>query len=121
VALVDGQPVLVFSCLAAEIPAHRRDATGDGGVWSVAGHGLLGPHDPGEAQLFPHPSLYAARLVQDRRGGWNLLGFRRDENGTFVGEMADPVPVRVQGGALRPLDQSSEHAWHTTRATATDT
>ena len=121
VALVDGLPVLVFSCLAAEIPADRRDEAGDGGVWSVTGEGLLGPFDPGGAQLFPHPSLYAARLVQNRRGGWNLLGFRHDEGGTFVGEMADTVPVRVEGGALIPSDPSSWHDWHTTRATATDT
>ena len=61
---------------------------------------LLGPFDTAGAELVEHPSLYAARLVRDRAGRWNLLGFIYDEDGAFVGEIADPIPVRSDGRGL---------------------
>jgi len=32
-------------------------------------------------------------LIQGPDGKWNLLGFRNFENGEFVGEISDPIPV----------------------------
>jgi hypothetical protein len=34
--------------------------------------------------------LYAARLVQDHRGRWNLLGFRHDEAGRSSARSPSP-------------------------------
>jgi beta-fructofuranosidase len=39
------------------------------------------------------PGLYASRLIQDKSGGWNLIGFWDKPQGTFVGELSDPIPV----------------------------
>ena len=59
------------------------------------------PLGPRRATTFDHPSLYAARLVERRPGDWVLLGFRDTEDGAFVGEIADPLPVVRDGDRLR--------------------
>lgn len=82
------------------MPYERRYEVGSRGIWSVRGPSLLGPFDTSEALAFDHPSLYAGRLVRDRTGRWNLLGFRYDEDESFVGEIADPIPVRTAGARL---------------------
>ncbi|WP_129337855.1 glycosyl hydrolase family 32 [Cellulomonas endophytica] len=102
VAVVDGLPVLVFSCWPTHLAEARRRDWRQGGVWVARGEGLLGPWDMAAARPFAHPSLYAARLVEDPvTGGWALLGFRDTEDGRFVGEIADPVPVVRDGDTLR--------------------
>jgi beta-fructofuranosidase len=95
VEIVDGQPVLVFSCLAGQLSDERRHASA-GGVWSASGASLLGPFDLVDGvRLFDHPSLYSGRLVRRRDGGWVLLGFLGNgPDGGFVGEICDPIPVR---------------------------
>ncbi|WP_392544315.1 glycosyl hydrolase family 32 [Oryzobacter telluris] len=95
VAVVDGVPVLLFCCGTEELdPAgpHER-----GGMFSVAGDGLLGPFDASAARRFPHESLYAARLVE-HEGSWWLLGFRGTEDGRFVGALTDPIQVTARPG-----------------------
>ncbi len=90
VAVVDGVPVLLFCCGTGHLDPdgpHRR-----GGVFSVAGEGVLGPFDAASARRFPHESLYAARLVE-HAGSWWLLGFRDVEDGRFVGALTEPIPV----------------------------
>ena len=52
-----------------------------------------------------HPSLFAARVIDDG-GSPALLGFRDVENGTFIGEIPDPVPLALDG-APRPVPQPS--------------
>lgn len=105
VAVVDGLPVLVFSCWPDHLAAERRATWTGGGVWVVPGEGLLGPWDFTRARPFEHPSLYAARLVPDAGSptGWSLLGFRDTEDGSFVGVIADPLPVVRDGDTLRLL------------------
>jgi beta-fructofuranosidase len=99
VYVVDGQPVLIFSCPPAQtLPPRRPDPTGS--TWTVFGGALTGPWDVGAAMQFDHPSLYCARLVEDRTGGWCLLGFRDTEDGEFYGELLDPIPVTLAGGRL---------------------
>ena len=59
-------------------------------------------HVPARAQ--PHltqavritdESLYSGRLIRDRAGRWVMLAFRnRGPDGSFIGELADPVPIR---------------------------
>ena len=92
VEVVDGVPTLVFCCLAPQMSADAVVRHGDGGMFSVTGPSVLGPFDLRDARRFPHPSLYAARLVQ-HAGVWHLVGFRGDEDGVFVGELVDPIPV----------------------------
>lgn len=42
-------------------------------------------------------SLYAGKLIQDPDGKWCFIAFRNnDENGEFVGEIIDPIPVSVE-------------------------
>ncbi|MET1059248.1 MAG: hypothetical protein ABWX84_06605, partial [Nocardioides sp.] len=55
---------------------------------------LLGPYDVGQAHLLHDESLYVGRLVRRRNGEWCLLAFRNLAPGGFVGEIADPIPVR---------------------------
>lgn len=100
VAQIGDEFVLLFSCHDAEMPHESRAGVGVRGVWSVTGESLLGPFDTSRAVLFDHASLYAARLVEDSAGGWNLIGFRNTEDGRFVGELTDPIPVGIRDGGL---------------------
>jgi len=98
---VDGKHVAIFSCRLEEMPVSRHDEVdGLGGVWSVAGPGPLGPFDVARAVRFPHPSLYAGRLVRDRSGTWQLLGFRYLEGGEFIGQITDPIPVTTDARGI---------------------
>jgi beta-fructofuranosidase len=98
---VEGHPVLVFSCWPDRMDDARRRSGTSGGVYAVPGESLLGPWDIASATPLGHPSLYAARLVQDRDGAWSILGFRDTENGTFVGEIPDPMPVQWSADGLQ--------------------
>ena len=93
--IVDGVPIVVFCCGWRELSSERlaefgeRDAT-----YSVACNADLTGLDFGRARAFEERLAYAARIIQDRSGGWNLIGFDNfDENGEFLGRLCDPVPV----------------------------
>ena len=93
--VVDGVPVLFFCCGWRELSPERlaqfghRDAT-----YSVAVNADLTGIDFNRARAFEHRLVYAARLVQDRFGGWNVIGFDNfDEHGEFIGRLCDPIPV----------------------------
>ena len=103
VRVVDGRPLLVFTCHPQEQTAERR-AGGGFSTWTVAGDSVLGPWDITTAEPFrADPHLFAAPLVQDRDGGWVFVGFRnREPEGIFEFHIVDPIPVRRQGGALVP-------------------
>ena len=85
VAVVDGQPLLLF-CAAAGTAEHR--------IWVVPGPTVSGPWDVTVARPFAHPHLYAPRLVPDDRGGWIIIGFVDTVDGAFVGALTDPIAVR---------------------------
>ncbi len=100
--MIDGRPHLVFSCWPERMDDRRRALDLVGGVHVVPGKTLLGPWDLDAAVPLDHPSLYAAHLVQEDSGQWSALGFRDREDGVFVGEIADPVPLVVgTDGAIR--------------------
>jgi beta-fructofuranosidase len=43
-----------------------------------------------------HGSLYSGKLIQDSQGQWQFLAFKNsDEQGNFIGELSDPMPVMV--------------------------
>jgi beta-fructofuranosidase len=97
VEVVDGTPVLIFSCAATDFCAARRsrrpyETTGS---FLAVGESLLGPWDITAAQRLEVPDLYSARIVRDRGGGWQVMGFvDGSERGEFVGVLSDPVPLR---------------------------
>jgi len=99
---VDGKAVLLWCCGPDEISAASKEKFGGkGGVFSVVGESALGPFDPRNAVRFDHESIYAARIVE-HQGAWYMLGFRNEENGEFIGELTDPIPVKLEGNGLVP-------------------
>lgn len=106
VALVDGEPLLLFSCLGPQLSAARRDAGQQGGVWALRPRSLLGPYAVAGAFRLTDESLYSGKVVQDRDGAWRLLAFQNtDGSGAFVGELSDPLPLPQRGNTrdLGPL------------------
>lgn len=96
---IDGKAVLLWCCGEQELSAASKSKFGTGGMFSVVGDSPLGPFDLSKAVRFDHPSIYAARIVK-HLGEWYMLGFRDLENGNFVGELTDPIPVRLEGTGL---------------------
>ena len=91
---VEGRRVLLFSCLHTEMSQERRAAGQLGGVWSVPIDEATGPFDITRARRLTTEAAYSGRLVRDPEGRWVMLAFRHvDNRGSFVGEIADPVPV----------------------------
>ncbi|MEV7095028.1 glycosyl hydrolase family 32 [Amycolatopsis sp. NPDC051045] len=95
VAVVDGQPLLLFSSnLGVRAPRES--------VWVVPGPAVTGPWDVSLARPVPGFPRYAPRLVRDAADRWNLIGFVSGRDGGFAGELADPVVVRYTAdGGLR--------------------
>ena len=93
--IIDGRPVLVFTCHPQEMTPERIAASGEYCTWSVPSPGLLGPWDIRQARGFTaEPDLFAAPLVQRRDGSWAILGFRNLEpKGIDAFEITDPIPV----------------------------
>lgn len=92
-ANVDGVPLLLF-CASMQWLSADRQANGEKG----GGYSLVVPADLSEVDFtksvaFPAYDLYAPRLVQDKQGGWNYIGFVNYRDGEFYGELCDPIPV----------------------------
>jgi beta-fructofuranosidase len=96
---IDGKAVLIWCCGTDELSAESKAKFGEGGMFSVTGESLTGPFDMTKVTRFPHPSLYAARAVQ-HEGKWFMLGFINEVDGKFVGEICDPIPIKVSGTGL---------------------
>ncbi len=95
---VEGRWVVVFNCLAAEMP---HAPAGSGGIWTTATAGPGQPVDVSAAVRLTDEASYVGKLVADREGRWQLLAFRnRDAGGEFVGGVGDPVPVRWRADGL---------------------
>jgi beta-fructofuranosidase len=97
--VVDGQPLLVFTCHPQEVTAKRLASSGRYCTWSVPGESVLGPWDVGRARPFTaDPHLFAAPLVQQRDDSWAVIGFRNlEERGEDGFSIHDPIPVTVDG------------------------
>ncbi len=99
--IVDGTAVGLFSCLGPELSRRRRGVDPVGGVWAFPADALAGPFRIDEAYRLTDEHFYVGRLVQDRAGAWQFLAFRNDDGeGGWVGEIADPRPVRWADGRL---------------------
>jgi beta-fructofuranosidase len=101
IAEVDGQLLLLFSCLGRELSRARRAST-PGGIWAAPAESPLGPYDLSNAQLITKSEMYVGRLIKKRdTGDVVFLAFHHDgEDGDFVGEIADPRPVFWNGRTL---------------------
>lgn len=96
---IDGKAVLIWCCGTDELSATSKAKFGEGGMFSVVGESTLGPFDMSTVTRFPHPSLYAARAVK-HADKWYMLGFINEVDGEFVGEICDPIPIKVSGTGL---------------------
>lgn len=97
VEVIDGVPTLLWCTGFNELAPEAKEHYQAGGMFSCTGASLHGPFDPSQATRFPHPSIYAARVVR-HDDGWYLIGFRDTEEGQFVGELTDPIPVTSKPG-----------------------
>ncbi len=98
--IIDGVPVLLFSVAADRLSAARRTRLPSEGSGSLLakGESLLGPWGIAGAQRIPLPDLYSARLVRDKDGEWQVMGFiDGSAHDDFVGAISDPVPLRQLG------------------------
>lgn len=82
-----------------------------GGIHYLVADTVLGPwHLVDEDFLAPDSSygLYAGKLVIDVNGELSLMAFRnRNAEGVFVGEIIDPIPLRVfEDGRLMLMESS---------------
>lgn len=102
VEVIDGTTLLIFSCLAADLSTTRRRAEQRPGIWYATARSALGPYDLRGARPLTDERRYSGRLVRARDGRWLLLAFRNEvQDGHFVGDIADPVPVRRDGDRLK--------------------
>ncbi len=92
-AIVDGVPILLFCCGWRELSAERQAQMGQRDAsYSLVVSPDLTEIDFNQAKPFMNPMVYAARLIQGH-DGWYLIGFRNLEDGQFIGELCDAVPV----------------------------
>jgi len=100
---------LIF-CSDVETQSSARREVGEGtGTYYMLSSSPLGPFDAAQArplQVDPLGSAYAGRLVE--RHGTQLLSWRRTGvDGSFVGEIGDPIPVTGAAGALTVVDSGA--------------
>lgn len=93
---------LLFSCpgdMNSRARTQRLDGNTITGTYYLKADSLTGPYDFRTEQRLAgdsHGSLFSGKLVQDPDDQWVFLAFRNnDENGNFVGELIDPLPVTV--------------------------
>ncbi|WP_434994708.1 glycosyl hydrolase family 32 [Arthrobacter sp. Ld5] len=105
---VQGEAVLLFSCLPDKAPGVAFD-TASTGTWIARGESLVGPWNITGSSSFFLPGVYAAQLFRKRDGEWVVFGFQNSVDGRFVGEIASPVPLAdiLAGEALFPVSTTS--------------
>ncbi|MDX6723181.1 MAG: beta-fructofuranosidase, partial [Solirubrobacteraceae bacterium] len=113
VRVIDGRPVLVFTCHPEEQSDEQNERFGPFSTWYVLGDSTTGPWDIDAARPFAdEPKLFAAPLVRDRDGGWAFVGFRNQEpEGILSFDIMDPIPVALEDGALRAVARRPERNW----------
>ena len=106
VVQVEDRWVLLFSCLATEMPGAPA---GSGGVWSVPVEGPGSPVDMGAAVRLADETLYVGKVVHDRGSAYFMAFHNQGPDGAFVGGLIDPVPVtwRADGRGLALVVEAS--------------
>jgi beta-fructofuranosidase len=117
--VVDGTAVLIFSCLPRLAPGIPFSETSTG-TWIAPGAGRLGPWELERSSSFFVPGVYAAQLVRRRDGQWVVFGFQNGVDGSFVGEIASPVPLAdlLTEGRLFPVHERPPIPTPCTRSTS---
>lgn len=106
---INGHDVLLFCCGARELSDGRPEKSQmKDGVYSLVVEGDLGTVNLAESHYFPDETLYAARLIKTPDDQWALIGFKNMVNGSFVGELCDPIPVDILNGKLISVEQHSK-------------
>jgi beta-fructofuranosidase len=101
VEVVDGRPVLLFSCPPDETTAPVVAANPRGGVWAAPAPSLLGPYPVSGARQLVDDGLYSGRLVRDRgEDRWVFLAFDRDVDSPTFLQISDPLPIGWRDGVL---------------------
>jgi beta-fructofuranosidase len=106
---LDGREVVLFSCLEEDHSAARRARLGRAGATGTFTFTKVdGVFVPSARPIVdpagPAGPLYAGKLVEVEPGDWRFLGFRGAGDRGFVGELPDPLPVRVdEDGDLRTV------------------
>jgi len=109
VEVIDGQPVLIFSCLRSDLSAAGKASGSTGGIWAVTSDETTGPFDIAAAQQLTDDDLYSGRLIRDRAGQWVMLAFHhRRADDAFEGYLSDPIPVRWQTGEGLTLSRGGQ-------------
>lgn len=92
--IVDGKPLVLFSCGVDTLSAGKAQGFGGGGIWSLETANLSGPYDVAEAAVVTTAPLYSGRLIQDRTGQWLMMACHdAHSDGSFDGLVSDPIPV----------------------------
>lgn len=102
IRVIDGRPVLAFTCHPQEQTSGRIERSGSYCTWSVTAERTTGPWNVDAAVPFTaEPTLFAAPLVQQRDGRWAFVGFRNTESeGRYAFDIIDPVPVELRPDGL---------------------
>ncbi|KQR16505.1 glycoside hydrolase family 68 protein [Cellulomonas sp. Leaf334] len=110
VEVVDGSPVLLFSCLATDMSEAAVATGATGGVWATPAASLLGPYDVADAHQATDDTLYSGRLIRRRSDDrWVLLAFHHTgPDGGFVGGVSDPVQVHWDGRRMAVPDPAEQ-------------
>jgi len=88
--------VLVFSTHDSTLALARQTGEPATGTYICRGPGLLGPFAaPETVPLRRRSALYSGKLVTLRDGRLALMGFVDIVDGSFVGEISDPVPIEL--------------------------
>ena len=115
---LEGRYYLLFSTWAGAHSARRREETGldpVGGTHYLVANDPLGPFRFSTREFLvgdPSGSLYSGKLVEGPDGDPCFLAWRNiAPDGSFVGELDDPLPVSVDGeGNLRVEGNSAGDA-----------
>lgn len=100
--VVEGQPFLIFSCLADDTSAAKQATGSPGGTWAAKAETVLGPYHLADAQLLADSGVYVGRLIQLRdTHEWQFLAFTNQlPDGSFGGTITNPRPVSLVDGLL---------------------
>lgn len=100
-ATIDGESVLFFSCLHADLAEERRRTGTTGGIWAIIADSD-GRWDPRRAQQVTDDTLYVGRIIYERTTQQPMfLAFENaGPNDSFVGAVTDPRPVFVRDGVV---------------------
>ena len=102
---IDGEPFLVFNCLAGDLSAAHRATGTTGGVWIVPTEDGPSPWRPSRAVQLTGHDRYVGRVVRTRAGATVFLAFTNvGADGRFVGTITDPAPIGLVDGVPRLLE-----------------